>query len=331
MAAFTRDLLPRLQAIPGVERAAIVNYLPLSGWSGWQDFTIEGRPPVSGAAVPSGGLQVASDDYFRTMGIQLVAGRTFTPRDNEAAPPVVAVNQTLAHRYWPGQNPIGQRIIVPADSGPKALEIVAVVADVRAAGLEEPVEGELYVPLAQNPSAILGLVLKTPLEPATLAGQLRAAVWSIDREQPVTFVMPLKELASESLVFRRAGMILAGAFGGLALVLAAIGILGVLSYSVARRTREIGIRMALGATRTEVASRIMREGLRMTAVGIGIGLLAALGLSSFLRSVLFEVKPGDPLTYIAVAAILLGVAAIATLIPARRATGVDPLVALRAD
>jgi putative ABC transport system permease protein len=331
MGAFTRDLLPRLQAIPGVESAAIVNYLPLSGWSGWQDFTIEGRPPVTGAAVPSGGFQVASDDYFKAMGIQLIAGRTFTPRDNEAAPPVAAINQTLAQRYWAGQNPIGQRIIVPAESGPKALEIVGVVADIRAAGLEEPVEGELYVPLAQNPSAILGLVLKTQMEPATLAGQLRAAVWSVDPEQPVTFVMPLEELASESLAFRRAGMILAGAFGGLALVLAAIGIFGVLSYSVSRRTREIGIRMALGATRTEVASRIMREGLVMTAVGIGIGVFAALGLSSFMRSVLFEVKPGDPLTYVAVAAILLAVAAMATLIPARRATGVDPLIALRAD
>src|SRR5918993_2760315 len=210
MAAFTRDLLPRLQAIPGVESAAILNYLPLSGWSGWQDFTIEGRPPVTGAAVPSGGFQVASDDYFKAMGIQLIAGRTFTPRDNEAAPPVAAINQTLAQRYWAGQNPIGQRIIVPAESGPKALEIVGVVADIRAAGLEEPVEGELYVPLAQNPSAILGLVLKTQMEPATLAGQLRAAVWSVDPEQPVTFVMPLEELASESLAFRRAGMILAG-------------------------------------------------------------------------------------------------------------------------
>ena len=330
-AAFTRDLLPRLEAIPGVESAAILNYLPLSGWSGWQDFTIEGRPPVTGAAAPTAGFQSASEDYFKTMGIAVIAGRTFTPRDDQDAPPVVAVNQTLAQRYWPGQNPIGQRIVVPAESGPKSLEIVGVVGDIRAAGLEEPVEGEMYVPLAQNPSPILGLVLKTRLDPATLAGQLRAAVWSVDREQPVTFVMPLKELASESLAFRRAGMVLAGAFGALALVLAAIGIFGVLSYSVSRRTREIGIRMALGATRTEVASRIMGEGLVMTAVGIGIGVAAALGVSSFLRSVLFEVRPGDPLTYVAVAVILLAVAGMATLIPARRATGVDPLVALRAD
>ena len=331
MAAFTRDLLPRMQSIPGVESAAIVNYLPLSGWSGWQDFTIEGQPPVTGAAGPSGGFQVVSEDYFRAMGIQVKAGRTFTPRDSDGAPRVAAVNQTMAQRYWPGQNPIGQRILVAAQGGPQPIEIIGIVGDVRAHGLEEPVEAELYVPLAQNPSAILGLVLKSNVAPASLAGQLRAAVWSVDPEQPVTYEMPLKDLASESLAFRRAGMILAGAFGVLALVLAAIGIFGVLSYSVSRRTREIGIRMALGATRGEVASRIMREGLVMTALGIAIGLAAALTLSTFMRSVLFEVKPGDPLTYIAVAAILLGVAALATLIPARRATGVDPLVALRAD
>jgi putative ABC transport system permease protein len=330
-AAFTRDLLPRLQAIPGVESAAIVNYLPLSGWSGWQDFTIEGRPPMTGAAAPSGGFQVASDDYFKTMGIALIAGRTFTSRDDANAPRVVAVNQALAQRYWPGQNPVGQRVLLPAASGPVPHEVVGVVGDIRAAGLEEPVEGELYLPIAQNPSAILGIVLKTNLEPASLAGQLRAAVWSVDREQPVTFVMPMEDLASESLAFRRAGMILAGAFGVLALVLAAIGIFGVLSYSVSRRTREIGIRMALGATRGEVASRIMREGLVMTALGIAIGVAAALALSTFMSSVLYEVTPGDPVTYLAVAAILLAVALLATLIPARRATGVDPLVALRAD
>jgi putative ABC transport system permease protein len=331
MAAFTRDLLPRLQSIPGVDSAAIVNYLPLSGWSGWQDFTIEGRPPVTGAAAPSSSFQAASEDYFRTMGIQVKAGRTFTPRDNDGAPRVAVVNQSLAQRYWPGQNPIGQRILVPTDSRPLTIEIVGVVADIRANGLEEPAEAELYVPLAQNPAAILGMVLKSKVDPASLTGQLRAAVWSVDPEQPVTFEMPMRELTSESLAFRRAGMILAGAFGALALVLAAIGIFGVLSYSVSRRTREIGIRMALGASRAEVATRIMREGLVMTAAGIAIGLAAALALSRFMSSVLFEVKPGDPLTYIAVAVILLTVAALATLIPARRATGVDPLVALRAD
>ena len=331
MAAFTRDLLPRLQSIPGVESAAIVNYLPLSGWSGWQDFTIEGRPTVSGAQAPSSSFQAASEDYFRTMGIQVKAGRTFTSRDNEGAPRVAVVNQSLAQRYWPGQNPVGQRILVPTDSSQVAIEIVGIVADIRANGLEEPAEAELYVPLAQNPSTILGIVLKSRVEPASLTGQMRAAVWSVDPEQPVTYEMAMTELTSESLAFRRAGMILAGAFGALALVLAAIGIFGVLSYSVSRRTREIGIRMALGASRGEVASRIMREGLVMTGAGIAIGLTAAVALSRFMSSVLFEVKPGDPLTYIAVAVILLTVAALATLIPARRATGVDPLVALRAD
>ena len=331
VAAFARDVLPRLQAIPGVESAGIVTYLPLSGWSGWQDFAIEGRRALTGAEAPSGGVQFASEDYFRSMGIPVLSGRTFTPRDNFSAPRVVAVNQTMAQRYWPGQNPVGQRIVVQSKSGPLPHEIIGVVGDVRSAGLEEPVEGELYFPLAQNPSTIMCITLKTSVPPASLAGQLRAAVWSVDPQQPVTYVMPLRDLAAESLAFRRAGMILAGAFGGLALVLAAIGIYGVLSYSVSRRTREIGIRMALGATRGGVASGILREGLVMTAVGIAIGLTAALVLSRFMASVLFDVKPGDPLTYVAVAVILLGVAALSTLLPARRATGVDPLIALRAD
>jgi ABC-type antimicrobial peptide transport system permease subunit len=164
-----------------------------------------------------------------------------------------------------------------------------------------------------------------------VANQLRAAVWSVDREQPVMFVMPMSELAAESLAFRRAGMMLAGGFGILALVLAAIGIYGVLSYSVSRRTREIGVRVALGATRRQVAKLVVREGLLMTAIGVALGLGAAVGLSRFMASVLYEVKPGDPFTYAAVAVILIVVAALATLIPAHRATAVDPLIALRAE
>jgi putative ABC transport system permease protein len=222
-------------------------------------------------------------------------------------------------------------VAVSIRSNPESYEIVGIVGDVRSAGLEEPVEGEMYLSYWQVPDLVLGIALRTSGDPASLAGQLRAAVWSVDREQPVTYVMPISELAAESLAFRRAGMMLAGSFGFLALVLAAIGIYGVLSYSVMRRTREIGVRMALGASPGDVAGGILREGLMMTAAGVAIGLAAALGLSRFLASVLFEVRPGDPMTYAAVAAVLLGVAVLAAWIPARRATSVDPLVALRTD
>ncbi|HJR59879.1 MAG TPA: ABC transporter permease [Vicinamibacterales bacterium] len=329
--AFTRALVPRLQQIPGVQSAGIVTNLPLSGWSGAVDFSIEGRPEQTGSERPSASYQSATEDYFRAMAIPLLAGRTFSPGDDRSRPRVVVINQALAKKYWPGENPVGRRVVLDGRAGPLPHEIVGIVGDVRSAGLEEPIEGEMYFSSWQGADAILCIVLRTSGDPAALAGQLRAAVWSVDREQPVTYVMPMSELAAESLAFRRAGMMLASGFGLLALVLAAIGIYGVLSYGVTRRTREIGIRMALGATRGEVAKVILREGLLMTGIGVAIGLTAAFGLSRFLASLLFDVKPGDPLTYAAVAAILITVALLATVLPARRATSVDPLVALRAE
>ena len=189
----------------------------------------------------------------------------------------------------------------------------------------------MYFSYWKQPDVLIGITLRTQGDPSTLARQLRAAVWSVDREQPVTHVLTMSGLAAESLAFRRTGMMLAGGFGMLALALAAIGIYGVLNYSVSRRTREIGVRVALGATRGEVATLVVREGLLMTAIGIVIGLAAAAALTRFLTSILFEVQPGDPLTYAAVSAILIAVALVATWLPARRAASVDPLVALRTD
>ena len=329
--AFTRSLMARLQQIPGVEAAGAVSYLPLSGWSGGVDFDIEGRPLATGAERPSASYQNATEDYFRSMGIRLISGRVFTARDDASAPLVVLVNETLAKKYWPGENPVGRKVLIPRQSARVPFEIAGVVSDVRSAGLEEPVEAEMYFSYWQDAGLLLCLTLRTPGDPASLAAQVRAAVWSVDRDQPLTHVMPLADLASESLAFRRVGMMLAGGFALLALVLAAIGIYGVLSYSVSRRHREIGIRVALGATRGEVARLVVREGLVMTGLGVIIGLAAAIGLTRFLTTVLYGVDPGDPLTHAVVAVILLSVAVLATLIPARRATAVDPLVALRTD
>ena len=329
--AFTKSLVPKLRQIPGVQAAGVVTYLPLSGWNGGIDFDIEGRPSGTGADRPSAAYQAATDDYFRAIGMRVVNGRTFTPRDDRSGPPVVVINESLARKYWPGENPVGRRVLLDEGSGKVSYEVVGVVNDVRHAGLEEPIEPEMYLSYWQGGQSIICMAVKTSLDPASIAGQIRAAVWSVDRDQPVTYVMPMAELASESLAFRRAGMTLAAGFGVLALVLAAIGIYGVLSYSVSRRTREIGVRVALGASRSGVARLVVREGLVMTGVGVLFGLTAALGVSQYLGSVLYEVKPGDPLTYAGVAIILLTVALAATLIPARRATAVDPLVALRAD
>ena len=329
---FHRQLIDRLQQIPGVDAAGSVTYLPLSGWSGGLDFSIEGRPEPSAQKRPSAGYQGASEDYFRAMGIRLVTGRTFTRQDDRSAPPVVVINESLSRTYWPGENPLGRRVLIPgANDSTVPHEIIGIVADVRGAGLEEPAEGEMYFSTWQSADPIICLAVRTSLDPASLAGQLRAAVWSLDRDQPVTHVMPLAELASESLAFRRAGMWLAASFGLLALVLAAIGIYGVLSYSVSRRTREIGVRLALGATRADVLRVVMREGLTMTTVGVVIGIAAAIGLSRFLAGLLYQISPADPLTHVAVAATLMLVAVAATAVPARRATRVDPLVSLRAE
>ena len=324
--AFSRELLERLRAIPGVEAAGLTYFLPLSGWSAGIGFDIEGRPAAAAGERPSAEYHVASEDYFRALGVRLIEGRTFTERDTASAPPVVVVNEALAARYWPGENPVGRRVLLNSPH-----EIVGVVGDLRTQGLEQPVEPAMFFSLWQQTPSVLGIALRTGLDPASLAPQMRAAVWAIDSEQPVTFVMPLEELASESLAFRRAGTTLAAGFGLLALVLAAIGLFGVLSYSVSRRTREIGVRVALGATRGEVATLVMREGLIMTAIGTVIGLAAALALTQSLSSLLFEVEASDPVTYAAVAGVLLAVALLATVIPALRATGVDPLVALRAE
>jgi putative ABC transport system permease protein len=323
--------VPRLQAIPGVDAVGITNYLPLSGWSGGTNFSIEGRPPLTRAEQPEAGYQVANEDYLRSMSIRLVSGRTFTDRDKPDAPLVVVINETLANRHWPGENPVGQHVIIDASSGPRRYEVVGIVGDVKAFGLEEPAEGEMYFSYWQAPDALLGIVLRTSGDPARLANALRQAVWSVDREQPVTYVLTMSELAAESLTFRRSGMTLAGSFALLALLLAAIGIYGVLSYSVTRRTREIGVRVALGATRSEVGRLVVREGMLMAGIGIATGLAAAALLTRFLRSVLYEVAPHDPLTYAAVAAMLLAVALCAAWLPARRATGVDPVIALRAE
>jgi putative ABC transport system permease protein len=331
VAAFTRELLAKLRSIHGVQRAGIVNYLPLSGWYGAIDFSIEGRPPETGARIPSAGFQIASEDYFQTMGMRLLAGRLFTERDDSNGPKVVIATESLTKRYWPGENPVGRRISVDAQAVRGSYEVVGVVADIRSFGLEEAAPADLYFPLRQMPSPLMAIVVRTTGDPAALASELRSAVWSVDREQPVMYVMPMSELAAESLVFRRTGMTLAGGFAALALALAAIGLYGVLSYSISRRTREIGVRVALGATRAEVARLVVREGLTMVAIGAAVGVAAALALSRYLASVLFQIKPNDPLTYASVAGILTVVALLATLIPARRATAVDPVTALRAE
>ena len=331
--AFTRDVLVRMQRIPGVEHAGATNYLPLSGWSASLEFDIEGRPAPEPGNEPNAGFIVASEDFFETMRVGLLAGRAFTAADDTDAPRVIAINETLARRHWPGEDPVGRRVLLEGPNGPVPFEIVGVLGDVRSDGLEQPAIPEMFFPIWQQPSPTLGFVVRAApgLDPGSLAAQMRAAVWAVDPEQPVTYVLTMAGLAEESLTFRRAGMRLAAAFGVLALVLSAIGIYGVLSYSVSRRAREIGVRMALGATRLNVARGVIREAMTMTAAGCAIGVAAALLLMQLIASLLYETEPANPVTYAAVAGILLAVALVATWVPVRKATAVDPISALRAD
>jgi putative ABC transport system permease protein len=330
-AALTRALIDRLRALPGVDTVGVTNYLPLSGWWGTREFTIEGQQAPPPGSEMSADNRLATEDYFRAMGIRLIAGRLFDARDTESAPPVVIVNQALATRFFGGENPVGRRIVLQIGAKPTAVEVVGLIGDVKSFGLEEPTHAELFRPFWQEPWPLLGVAVRTRVSPASLSEPLRQAVWSIDRDQPVTYLLPLSALASESLAFRRVGMMLAGGFGLLALGLAAIGIYGVLNYSVSNRTREIGVRVALGATRGEIAALVLRDSAVMSGVGIAIGIATALALTRFLSGLLFEITPGDPLTYLMAGLVLAGVSLIATWLPARSATTVDPIEALRSE
>ncbi len=330
-ATLTRTLLDRLRALPGVESVGVTNYLPLSGWWGTREFTIEGQAVPPPGAEMSADNRLATEDYFRAMGMRLVAGRGFDARDDLSAPPVAIVNETLARKYFGGSNPVGRRIVLDIGDKPAAVEIVGLMGDVKSFGLEEGTHAELFRPYWQEPWPLLGVAVRTRVLPASLSEPLRQAVWSIDRDQPVTHLLPMSALASESLAFRRVGMMLASGFGVLAVVLAAIGIYGVLNYSVSNRTREIGVRVSLGATRREIASLVLRDSAVMSGLGIAIGLAAAFALTRWLSGLLFEVKPGDPLTYLIAGFVLSVVSLLATWLPIRSATKVDPIDALRAE
>jgi len=280
--------------------------------------------------------RAASPGYLQTMGIDLVAGRAFTPNDKADSPPVAVINETLARRYFGTQNPIGKRIGLsrPIDWR----EIVGVVRDVRNYGLAEEVKPECYLPFLQNaPDYLAGsaswmvMVVRTESDPLGYVGAIKGALHKIDPDQPIASIRPMTAYLAQSVAQRRFNMLLLAVFAGLALVLAAVGIYGVISYSVAQREREVGIRMALGAQTGDVLGLIVRQGMRPALVGLLAGIFAAAAMTRFMRSLLFQVSAIDPLVFAAVALVLALVAAIACVIPARRATRLDPVIALRSE
>jgi putative ABC transport system permease protein len=327
---FLLDAVEKVRAVPGVEYAGFKN--PILG--GWQTgFIIEGRP------LPEPGKGVSTDigritpDSLRVMGIRLLKGRYFTEQDNESAPRVCIIDETLARTHWPNQEPLGQRMAVggPPQPGmePEWMTIVGVVAHVKHYGVDQPSRVETYVPVAQNPAFGGWLVLRTSLEPTSLTSGVRAAVASVDRDVPIFGARPLTEIIEDSRAQRRLAALLMGAFAGLALLLAAVGLYGVISYSVAQRTHEIGVRMALGAHRRDILHLVLRHGLELTLVGLVIGLGGALYLTRFLQAQLFEIQAHDLATFMTIPIVLALVALLASWLPARRAARLDPMVALR--
>ena len=325
---YFQEVLQRVRAIPGVKSAAVVDSLPLESGAS-TDFVIAGRPPLKPGDEPEANIHMTSSDYFELMGIPLLAGRFFTPQDSANAPRVMLISQAMARRYWPGADPIGSKVTMK-DWGPDlAGTVVGVVGDVKLDGLEIATRPAIYWPNQQFVGAFNALVVRTDTPSSSVVPAIRVAVWAVDPEQTIAQISSMDEIASDQFTERRFSLGLIGAFAALSLLLASIGIYGVLAQSVQQRKHEIGILMALGAQRADVARLVLSQGLGMSLLGIAIGIAGAIAATRLMSTLLFGVKPLDPAAFTASAAVLLAVALAACWFPARRASRVDPLVALR--
>ncbi len=329
--AFYRELLERINALPGVARASAVLPLPLGGDRVRVSFETEGRPMAQGD-LPTAELRTIGMDYFAAMGIPLVKGRDFTARDNGKAPGVIIVNSAFVEKFFPGEDPIGKHIkpgISFDENEPPMREIVGVVGNVRHLKLDAAEDAEFYAPHAQIPFDSMTIVVKSENDPRGLSGAIQQEVSAIDKDLPVFEIKTLDDYVAGAVARPRFNTLLLAIFAGLALVLTAVGLYGVMSYAVAQRTHEIGIRMALGAQSSDVLKLVVSQGMLLTLIGVAIGLVAAFALTRLMSSLLYGVSATDPLTFVIVAATLSAVALAACWLPARRATKVDPMVALR--
>ena len=331
--AFWDQAFAAIAPVPGVRSVGATSVLPFGG--GWStgSFSVEGYTPKTGESNPWGDIRIASPGFAEALGLPLRRGRFISDQDRVGSQPVVVVDDEMVRRYWPDTDPIGKRIYFGAPAGQpiQYIEVVGVVAHTKHEALDAEDRVQLYLPLQQRPQGFLSLVVRTDVDPHSVTAAIRQAVRGIDRDQPLAQIRTMEELLAQSVGQRRLAMFLLGLFAGIALLLASIGIYGVMSYSVTQRAHEIGIRMALGAARANVLRLVMRQGMTLVVLGIALGILGALGVTRLLASQLYGVDSTDPATFAIVALMLGSVALLATLIPALRATRLDPLVALRQE
>jgi putative ABC transport system permease protein len=327
--AFFKEAVGRIQALPGVQSAGAVSFLPFTGLAAATSFKIEGKPEPPAGQRLSTDVRVTDENYFKAMGIPLVSGRTFNADEEREKRHVVVINETLARKYFPGEDPIGKRLTISMGEKPEPTEIIGVVGDVKHMSLDTEMKPMVYWPHPELAYSGMTIVIRTTGDPTQLAAPAQGAIQSIDPNQPVSDVRTMNQLLAESVARARFNTLLLGLFSAVALVLACVGIYGVMSYTVTQRTREIGIRMALGAKRGDVLRMVLGQGMLLAAIGVGLGVAAAFALTRLMASLLFEVSASDPLTFAAVSMLLALVALAACYIPARRATKVDPMTALR--
>lgn len=337
--AFFEQVLRKLSPLRPVVPAAAVTDLPMTRSTTQNGFEITGKDHRKGLA----GYHAVSADYFRTMGIPLLSGREPKDSDSAQSPLVGVISWSMAQKYWPNQNPVGVRIVVyrlvvasslketRVQFNPEQLEIVGVVGDVRQLGLDTPPSPEIYMPFAQWPSDEMSLILRTKSEPSSLIPIVEKTVWSVDSDQPVTSIRSMDQLMAADAASRRFVLQLIGTFALIAIVLATVGLYGVVSYWTRQRTQEIGIRMALGADKHDVLKMVLGQGLRLTLIGLAIGIGGALVLTRFMLSLIYDIRSTDPLTFVMVSLILSSVALVACYIPAHRAANIDPMQTLRAE
>jgi putative ABC transport system permease protein len=324
---FHRQVVERIQEVPGVQSVSLVRGLPFSGNGGTAAITLPDRELPSPGTEPEVMFNTAMPNYFETIGIPFLKGRPFGPEDQLNTPPVVIINQTMAQRFWPDQDPLGKQVKFVED-GSTAI-VVGVVGDAKHYWLEDQPKPQMYGSYTQQPGYFATVVIRTTVEPLALTESVRQAVWKVDADQPMWKIRTVEFLVDRSVANRKFLMALMGIFASLALVLTMIGLYGVISYLVNQRTQEIGIRMALGAQMGDILRLVLKQGMLLVLLGVGLGLAASWMLTRLMVRLLYEVSATDPLTFVTISSLLIVVAFLACYLPARRATKVDPLVALR--